>query len=95
MLLELASRLVVRLDLDVVVTSVPWHARVVEVVTPSCESWSPEIHHEGASLGEEVDVLSVLSSAHHVAVDEPLNVIRSPFYNVVVPIGTGLEACTV
>ena len=90
--LKLASRLVVRLNLDVVIASVPWHARVVEVVSPSWESRSPEIHHEGAILGEEVDVFSVLRSAHHVAVNEPLNVIRSPLYNVVVPIGTGLEA---
>ena len=36
---------VVSLNLDVVISGVPRHSRVVEVVPPSWECWRPKVHH--------------------------------------------------
>ena len=90
-LLELARLRIVLLNLDVVVASVPGHTRVVEIVTPARERRQPEVHHEVLVLGLELDIRSVLGSAHHVTVDEPLDVVRCPLNDVIVPICAGLE----
>ena len=93
--LELASLSVVLLDLDIVVARVPGHSRVVEVVAPAWESRRPEVHHEVLALGEEMNVGGALSASHHVAVDEPLDVVGGPLDDVVVPVCAWLEARTV
>ena len=48
---EAVVPLIVVVDFDPIVASVPWHGCVViHIVTPSCKRWSPEIHEEGLSL---------------------------------------------
>ena len=91
MILELARLRVVLLNLDVVVTSVPGHIRVVEIVTPARERRRPEVHHEILVLGQELDIRGVLGSAHHFTVDKPLDVVRCPLNDIIVPISAGLE----
>lgn len=90
-LLELARLRIVLLNLDVVVASVPGHTRVVEIVTPGRPRRRPEVHHEVLVLGQELDIRGALGSAHHVTVDEPLDVVRCPLNDVVVPISARLE----
>jgi len=90
--LELFSRLVVIVDLDIVVLGVPWHVSVIEVVIPWGPAGSPEVHHELSRHVQEVHVLSALSLSHEVVVDVPADVVRGPLDGVSVPIGVGVEA---
>ena len=92
---EATSRVVILLHLDIVVLSIEGHAVVAEVVAPSFEGRSPEVHVEGLALSEESNVCTFLLSAHHVAVDEPLDVRGGPLDHVVVPFSAGLEASAV
>ena len=48
---EAVVPLIVVVDFDPIVASVPWHSCIViHIVTPACKRWSPEIHEEGLSL---------------------------------------------
>ena len=85
-----ASLSVVRLHLDIVILDVPRHVGVTEIVTPSRESWRPEIHHQVLRLGQELHVGGVLLTAHGLTIEVPLDIGGGPLNHILVPIGAGL-----
>jgi len=89
--IEAVSSSVVGLHFDVFVLGGPGHSGGVEVVAPSFESGSPEVHHK--LLGFVLEVLNwcSLSAAYLSAVNRPGDVLRCPCNHVCVPIITWLE----
>ena len=92
---EIETAAVPGVGLDVIVSSVPWHARRVEAMTPGVESRRPEVHHEDLFFVKEGDVRLMLCSASLIAVNEPSDVIGGPFDGVLVPVSARLEASDV
>lgn len=84
---ELIVLLVVSENFYVVVEDVPGHVKRIEALTPAAKSGCPKVHSQALSLVKVLHSGIVhVDMADLVAVDNPRNVVRSPFHFISVPV---------
>ena len=86
---------VVGVDLNIVVSGVPWHASVVEACAPGGEGWGPEVHHEDLVLVHEVDVWGSVERSDLSAIESPDDVLWGPLDLILMPVSSWVEAVDV
>ena len=84
--------MIVIINFNKVIFSVPGHRGIVEVVVPWGPHRCPEVHHKLRRHVQEVNVLGALGLADELVVDEPRDTIWGPLNRVGDPVGAGVEA---
>ena len=75
-----------------IILGIPRHVRVIEVVVPRRPGWGPEVHHKLSGHGKEVHILGALALTYKLVLNEPADLLRSPFNGVSDPVSAGVEA---